>query len=601
MGIFSEESLNKLRQRIDLAEVLSKHIDLKRSGGAYKALCPFHDEKTPSFIINKGDSHYHCFGCGAHGDAIAFLMSYMKMSFSEAVESLAERFGIQLEKKEIEGEKRGPDKTRLKEILSQAKRFYHFYLLHSHEGRAALEYLFKRGIDLEFIQMFEIGFAPKKSGLLTSFLKEHSFQQPLIELCGLTQIDKGINPREFFSNRVMFPIKDPLGHVVGFSARKIYEETFGPKYINTPETPLFKKSHLLYGLSECRKRIAKERKVILVEGQIDTLRLIQEGFDLTVAGQGTAFTVEHAAELIKLGVQEVYIAFDGDEAGRQAAIKVGDFFQKEGIEVKVVSFDEKQDPDLLLREKGPQTFARLLEEAKEYLAFLVQEGAKNFDLQTPSGKHQLVEVIKKRIHSWHHPLMIHESLKKLASLMKIPEHLLQQEVIHEEVFIRKQESINKQEIDPQRILESDFLRWILLYGQKDQIMKISFINVTSKDLKVPICRNLFEIMVTLYQEGKMCDLLTLGMKLESVEEQLFLSEILQKRVNGEKALEGCRLTIQKILERNWLLEREAIKIKIHSGRCSDEQVYELAKRFDDLKKTPPQLKFPEDEKNSNSC
>lgn len=593
MPIFSEDSLHTLRQRIDLIEVLSSHLDLKRSGASFKALCPFHDEKSPSFIVHKGDSHYHCFGCGAHGDAIAFLMSYLKMPFSDAVESLAEKFGVTLDRSQEQGDKKGVQKLKLKEALLEAKRFYHFYLLHTEEGFQALEYLYQRGIDLEFIQLFEIGFAPKAPGLFLKFMQEKGFYLDTLQQAGLMTAPEKGRSREFFFARVMFPIKDALGAVVGFSARKIHEDTFGPKYVNTPETPLFKKSHLLFGLSECRKRIAKEKKAIVVEGQIDTLRLIQEGFDITVAGQGTAFTEDHAQELIKLGVQEVYLAFDGDEAGRQAALKVGDFFQKEGIEVKVTQFEDKEDPDLILREKGPKQFVTYLDTAVDYIVFLVEQLGKLLDKTTPSGKHQLAEAVGKRIRSWHHPLMIHESLRTLAKLLDVPEHLVQKNTSAvEEVYIKKSETISHQAIDPQRILEADFLRWLLLYGGQPEIKTLSFTNICPNDLKVPICKTLYELYIKAHEENKECDLLTIGMGLDSVEGQLFLSEILQKRINGEKAKEGCMATMQKILERNWLHERELIKIKIHSGRCSEEEVYALAKRFDELKRQPPIVKTP---------
>jgi DNA primase len=590
MPIFSEESLHKLRQKIDLIDVLSSHLDLKRTGASFKALCPFHDEKTPSFIVHKGDAHYHCFGCGAHGDAIAFLMSYLKMSFSDAVESLAEKFGVTLEKSEEGPDKKGIQKITLKEALLEAKRFYHFYLLHTEEGYAALDYLYNRGIDLEFIHLFDIGFAPKTPGLFTKFMQDKGFSLEILQQAGLLTIpDKG-SPKEFFYARVMFPIKDTLGAFVGFSGRKIHEDTFGPKYVNTPETPLFKKSHLLFGLSDCRKRIAKEKKAIVVEGQIDTLRLIQEGFDMTVAGQGTAFTEEHAQELIKLGVQQIYLAFDGDEAGRQAAIKVGDFFQKEGIEVRVVQFEDKLDPDLILREKGPHLFVQYLDRAIDYIVFLVEQLGKTMDKTTPSGKHQLAEACGKRIRSWHHPLMVHESLRTLAKILDVPEHLVQKNLVQEEIVIKKSETIAHQSIDPQRILEADFLRWLVLFGNLTEIKRISFENITPEDLKVPVCKQLYELYRKAHEEKKECDLLTLGMGLNSVEGQLFLSEILQKRINGEKAKEGCIATIQKILERNWLHERELIKINIHSGRCSEEEVYLLAKRFDELKRQPPTVK-----------
>jgi DNA primase len=541
--------------------------------------------------VNKGDSHYHCFGCGAHGDAIAFLMSYLKMSFSDAVESLAEKFGVTLDYLEKEKEEKGINKSKLKEALKEAKRFYHFYLLHTDEGHIALEYLYQRGIDLDFIYLFEIGFSPRSSPIFAQYMKEKGFDLATLEQVGLYHSSSKAKVKDFFQNRVMFPIKDALGQVVGFSARKIQEETFGPKYINTPETPLFKKSQILYGFSECRKRIAKDKKAIIVEGQIDALRLIQEGFDCTVAGQGTAFTEEHANELIKLGVQEVFVAFDGDEAGRQGAIKVGDFFQKEGVDVKIVLLSEKQDPDSVLREFGPVAFKEHLESAVDYLAYLVSELSKTIDPSTPSGKHQLTLALTKRIKGWNHPLMVHESLKKVAKILDIPEHLIQsKEELSQEVFIKKSETVTKQEIDPQRILESDFLRWVILYGTKDGVCEIAVNNISFEELVVPICKKVYKLYLESYQNQNVLDVLSLGMKLQTVEEQLFLSEVLQKRVNGEKAKEGVISTIKKILERNWLNERERIKIEIQKGLCSQEQAFELAKRFDELRKNPPVIK-----------
>jgi DNA primase len=591
MGMYTEESMQLLRQRIDLPQVLGFHLDLKKTGASYKALCPFHDEKTPSFLVNKGDTHYHCFGCGAHGDAITFLMSYLKMSFVEAVESLAEKFQVSLDRLEDnQEEKKGPNKAYLKEALNQAKRFYHFYLLHTQEGHEALEYLYQRGLDLNFVQLFEIGFAPKNPGLLQTALHALHFDDATLEEVGLLSIGQR---REFFVNRITFPIKDSFGHVVGFSCRKIKEETFGPKYLNTPETYLFKKSQILYGLSECRRRIAKERKAIIVEGQIDTLRLIQEGFDLTVAGQGTAFTVEHTQELVKLGVQEVYIAFDGDEAGRQGAIKVGDLFQKEGVAVRVVKLSQGADPDSLLREKGAEAFGRCLETASGYLEFLVEEFSKTLPISSPSGKHQLVQALTKRIHDWNHPLLVHESLKKLAQLLSIPEDLLNEErYAQDHFFIKKNGSISREEVDPNRVLEADLLRWLLLFGTKENLAELALVNLKPEDLLVPMCQKLYQIYLEQYKAQQPCDLLSLGGQLESVEGQLFLSEILQKRINGEKAKEGCIYTIKKILERNWLHARETVKMKIQSGQCSEEEVSALAIRFGELAKKAPVVQVP---------
>lgn len=423
MPLYTKESLDLLRQRIDLPEVISAHIDLKKAGSTFKALCPFHEEKTPSFVVNRGDNHYHCFGCGAHGDAIAFLMNHLKMGFMEAVDSLAEKFGVVLERDD-KVENTGPSKTLLKEAMQLACRFYHFMLLQTEEGYKALEYLYKRGIDLEFIQRFEVGFAPRQRNVLYKILRSKELSDQVLHAAGLLSISDDGTKRDFFSDRIMFPIRDGMGNVIGFSGRKFKEETFGGKYINTPETPLFKKSHVLFGLSYSRKTITKDKKALVVEGQIDCLRLIQAGFDYAVAGQGTAFGEGHVRELLNLGVQTVYLALDGDTAGEEAAVKIGDLFQKKGIEVWVVPLPPKQDPDTLLRERGPDWFAQHLEKPTDYLTFLVEKLAKTNSLDSPSGKNALTQSVVERVRAWEHPVMVHESLRKLAQLVQVPEELI---------------------------------------------------------------------------------------------------------------------------------------------------------------------------------
>ena len=338
MAIFNKESLESLRQRVNLVEVLSSYVELKRNGASYKGLCPFHDEKTPSFIVQGGDTYYHCFGCGAHGDAIQFLMTHQKMSFGEAVESLAQRFHVHLELVEDRQEKKGVNKALLKEALNDACQFFHFSLLHTSEGHDALQYLYGRGIDLEFIDNFQVGLAPKMQGSLRKVMQAKNIRDEILVEAGLLTSTKEGQWRDFFSDRIMFPIHSHSGEVIGFSGRKYKEETFGGKYVNTPETALFKKSRVLFGLNYSRKRIAKERKAIIVEGQIDALRLIQTGFNVTVAGQGTAFGEGHVKELMILGVNQVFLALDADKAGQEATAKIGHLFQKEGIDVKVVNY-----------------------------------------------------------------------------------------------------------------------------------------------------------------------------------------------------------------------------------------------------------------------
>lgn len=595
MSVYSEKSLQKLREKIDLVEVVSSYIKLKSSGSTYKGLCPFHEEKTPSFIIQKGGKHYHCFGCGAHGDAIAFLMNYMKMSFVEAIETLAARFQIFIEQVELDRSQKGPGKKELRECLDLAASFYHFYLLHTDEGHRALKYLYERGIDLDFIYLFKIGFAPKNEQLIVQFMEKEKISTEILEQSGVIKTTALREKRGFFSDRILFPIQDALGHIIGFSGRKIREETFGPKYVNTPETLLFKKFKTLYGLSFSRRRIAKERRAMIVEGQIDALRLIQEGFDLTVAAQGTAFGEEHVSILKELGVSEVYLALDGDQAGRLAISKIGHLFQKEGIEAFAVKLPPKSDPDLILREEGPSAFKTYLEKRQDYLTFLFDHLSEGIDPHSPSHKSRLIQTIAMQIRSWDHPLMVHESLRKLAKLAQVPENLIGvgEEIVRPNIFIKRRGTLSEVTVDPSRVLEIDLLRWLFLRAQRDErLLQIIKVNIRPEHFQVLLCRRLFSLYLERLEKEEKVDFFELANNLESVEEQLLFAEVVQKKVNGEKAEEGVIETVTKLLQRHWMDEREKIRIQIQSGRCSEAEIFELARRFDEIKTQPPEVILP---------
>lgn len=591
MPLFSKESLENLRQRIDLSEVLSSHLDMKRSGASYKALCPFHDEKTPSFMIQKGDSHYHCFGCGAHGDAIQFLMMHLKMSFTDAVESLAQRFNVSLDILDS-AEEKGPNKAALKEALELACRFYHLMLLETEEGHQALKYLYERGIDLNFIQRFRIGLAPRENGILRKVMHAKFIKNEILVDAGLISPGRDGGWRDFFCDRITFPICDTSGAVIGFSARKYKEATFGGKYVNTPETPLFKKSRVLFGLNYCRRRIAKERKALIVEGQIDALRLIDNGFNITVAGQGTAFGESHAKELIALGINQAFLALDSDEAGEQAAYKIGDLFQKEGVEVRILQLPKGSDPDSFLREKGPEVFLELMSSAIDYLTFAINFHVRNLDMASPAGKNELIQLLAKQVRAWNHPLMVHESLRSLAHMMKIPESLIgvgQDEIPN--LYVKKFANIGVQTIDPEKILESDFLRWLILLGnEQPSFIELAKINLSLEDFHSPVCRQFLQAYLECYSKYGKCDLISLAIHAESTEVQQLTSELMHKKVKIERANLHFEETIQKILIRNWMKARETVRMRIQSGQCSDEELMEQTKLFDELKRSPPVLR-----------
>jgi DNA primase len=589
MARFTKESLLALRQRVDLAEVIGQHVPLKRAGATYKGLCPFHDEKTPSFVIGRGDAHYHCFGCGAHGDAIQFLMQHLRLSFADAVQQLADRFHVVLEKQEADSTKE-TNRASLKEAHEAACDFYHAYLLYSKEAAHAIDYLAHRLIDREFINFFQLGLSPKRAGLFRKVMHERGFSDEILIEAGLLSNTQG-KIKDFFIDRIMFPIRDAQGAVIGFSARKLSENAFGGKYINTKETALFKKSRLLFGLSFCRKRIAKQKQAIIVEGALDALRLIFHGFDCTVAALGTAFGEEHIRELVQLGVSRVFLLFDGDAAGKEAAVKVGNLFQKKGVDVLVAGLKSGVDPDTLLVQEGPMGIMKALQDATEYLHFLYGHLKANANIDSPAEKNKILLETVQKIREWENPVMVHESLKKLAQVAQVPQELLDASAIAPAAFyLQKKAAIDSpQKIDPHRILEADFLRWLLLYGSTE-LTHLAKTNIKVEDLSNQVAKKVYAYFLERCSESGV-DLLLLATEVDDEDLQPFLAELSHKKINKEKAYDGLFEAIRKIKERNWMIEREEIKTKIHNANSSEEELMALVERFDRIKKSPPTVEL----------
>ncbi len=563
MSLISKDSIETLKEKIDLVELLQSYITLKRSGSTFKALCPFHEEKSPSFVVQMGQKHYHCFGCGAHGDAIEFLMHHLGLSFSDSVRTLAERFGVVLQEEQEERSKKN-----LKKTLQKAMEYYHFFLLHTKEGHKALSYLYRRGFSYAFIRKFHIGWAPKKR-LLQRFLREEKISdEELFEVGLLKKQENGI--KEFFIERVMIPIFDPIASPIGFTGRRL-EDGWGPKYVNTPETSLFKKSKLLFGLNYSRRKIIREKKALIVEGQLDALRLIYEGFDWTVACQGTAFSESHAKELIHLGINEVVLSMDADNAGMEAAEKMGNLFQKEGIEVTVIALPEMMDPDTILWKEGKESWQKLIETRKPYINFLVEKYRSKTNLSSPAQKNAMVQKLVATVHSWDHPLMVHESLKKISQLLDIPpEFLTPEKMVNENSLSSK----NFQSMNYHSVLEEDFLRW--LYLMDDSFLALAKKNILSSHLEKNEHRLFYEML--------------LGGK-KDLEEDFpqVIQSLIKKKVHKERAKPLFLEALQKILDKKWMEEREKIKQEIYLHSYDEERVQELVATFDHLKRNRPTI------------
>ncbi len=438
MAKVSSNTIEQVRHLSDIVSVINGYIKLKRAGNLYKALCPFHKEKTPSFIVSPQRQTFHCFGCGKGGDVFKFIMEYEKVDFYEALKILAQRCGVELEF-ENKGTKENTSlKTRLYELHKEVAHFYHKNLLESPAASAARRYLKARRLS-NAIKPFLIGFAPDSWDALIRWAQK-SYPIELIEAAGLViSSNKGNDEDDRssafrshydrFRNRVMFPIFDEQGRIIGFSGRIMSQDDGATaKYINSPETLIFKKSRILYGLHSARRAIVEKKEAIIVEGQIDVIRCHLCGFNNAVASQGTAFTEEHC-NILRRYTDSVLLVFDGDAAGENAAQKVGGIFLEAGLFVKIAVLPKGEDPDsLLLKPDGILLFQKLISEAKGIIDFCVEAFMKREGAMGEASVLRLARSMLELIASAQNDIQRSILIARLAQKLDIPESSLQKEL-----------------------------------------------------------------------------------------------------------------------------------------------------------------------------
>lgn len=359
--------IEEIRLHSDIVETIGRYVPLKKSGQRFMALCPFHKEKTPSFHVDPSKQLYHCFGCGAGGDVFSFVQQYENISFPEAAQLLAERAGIRYERGEGN---RGESLSEKQALYQLHEKLAHFYAesLKTHPGaEIARAYLKKRDLE-EAVPAFQLGFAPPPPQGVAHWAKDQKLAAGILEKAGvLLPSDRGGAPYDRFKQRLMFPIRDEQGRVVGFSGR-ILDQSSNAKYVNSPETLLFHKSRLLYGLDRARQAMVETRQAIVCEGQIDVIRCHLNGFTNAAAPQGTALTESHAL-LLKRYADEVVLVFDADTAGQNAALRGAEALLQEGLTIRVTHLPAGEDPDSLLSAKGRDAFRALIENADTLVHF----------------------------------------------------------------------------------------------------------------------------------------------------------------------------------------------------------------------------------------
>jgi DNA primase len=407
--VIPESFIQELLSRVDIVDVIERYLPLKKAGANYQACCPFHSEKTPSFSVSPSKQFYHCFGCGAHGSAIGFVMQYAGLGFIDAVEELAHSAGMQVPQVVAQNQQAQKKKAPLTELMARAMKFYREQLKASPK---AIDYLKKRGLTGEIAARFGLGYAPDEwQGLEQVF---PDYKDPALAECGLVIDNEQGRRYDRFRDRVMFPILDQRGNVIGFGGRVIGEGE--PKYLNSPETPLFEKGRELYGLPQARQAIRDSDTVIVVEGYMDVVALAQHGIGNAVATLGTATTPNHLHKLLRQAAKVVF-CFDGDRAGRKAAWRALEASLEQLADDKMVGFlflPPEHDPDSFVRERGAGEFRNLSAHPTTLTEFLLRELASHADLATAEGRAHLVHEAKPLLQRLAAPILRVQLTKALA-------------------------------------------------------------------------------------------------------------------------------------------------------------------------------------------
>ena len=450
-GRIPQELFDQIVEKSDIVDVISDYVQLSKAGKNYKGLCPFHGENTPSFVVSPDKGIYKCFGCGEGGNAVSFVSSIEAISYPQAVLKLAKRAGIETNIVLPSDESVQDAKFKNEfDILEFAKGFYHYYLNHTKEGKVALAYLHDRGMSDETINKFGIGLAPSYSDALVKTLVNNRYSLEVAMKLGLLNEHNG-QYYDRFKSRIMFPIFDKVGHVVGFSGRVFLEgDTNLGKYVNSPESPIFQKGKLIYHLNDAKLAIRRYNRVLLFEGFLDVISAVEAGVVESVATMGTALTEDHSRELRRL-TDQIILCFDGDKAGLAAANKAIPILMAQNFSVSVVEIPNQMDPDEFIKTYGKEAFTKLIDQAIPAIDYQYRYIKRQFNLEFVSHREQF----KRQIYHFAYTLQSHTLqeliLKKLAYDISIGEQSILQEFNSGKSQVYKNSNINNNKNENRQI------------------------------------------------------------------------------------------------------------------------------------------------------
>src|SRR3984957_11148064 len=420
MARFGQDKIEEVRTRADIVEIVGAQVRLKRAGRNFVGLCPFHNEKTPSFSVNPERGFFHCFGCGAGGTVFNFLMKVEGLSFPEAIRSLATRYGVSLPEQKNEGPA-AAERDAMAQANQVAADFFAHVLWNTNDGELAREYLRSRGITTETAKTFLLGFSPARPAALAKALEKRGLTEAGVKAGVVKRDEMGLH--DAFRARVMFPIRDASGKVIAFGGRVL--DARMPKYLNSPESPAYSKARTLYGLHEARQAIASQDRVIIVEGYFDVIALWQAGFRETVASCGTSLTVEQL-RLLSRYTHNIFACFDGDTAGRKASLRALEVFLGAGLLGRGVFLPAGSDPDTLVRDRGAQAFNELIEKAELLVDYFLRVQAEAAGASL-SGRARAAERVAEILRMIANPFEFDLLARKAADFLGVSEELLRKE------------------------------------------------------------------------------------------------------------------------------------------------------------------------------
>jgi DNA primase len=429
MPRISPETIEQVTAALNIVDVIGSYFPLRRAGTEFRALCPFHQEKTPSFYVSPDKQTFYCFGCQRGGSVIQFVQEYEHIDFPEAVRRLATRAGIAIQQEEFsaEEEEKQTLRKRLLRLHFEAADWFQRNLLRTRAAEAARSYLSQRGLNIETAKHWQIGYAPNSWTAFTEWGQGSGFSREELILSGLVKPKEENNPRsrcyDRFRHRLMFPITNDLGEVIAFSGRQIDPNATGGKYVNSPESPLFSKGNILFGLSKSKRAIARSRQAIVLEGQIDLITSFEAGVENVVAPQGTALTERHAV-LLKRFAEEVVLFFDADAAGERAAERALEILYGAGLQVRIGVLPAGEDPDSLIRKGGVEAFRALTTEAKDFFDFEIERGLGGAGSQSVARRVALARRVAQFAGLVPDPVVRDTMMNRLASRLALPRESL---------------------------------------------------------------------------------------------------------------------------------------------------------------------------------